>query len=181
MSRRATDPPELRRCLQPSFSPNWLLPPTSDAQILKFLINQARPSDRKADPGMPSAHANSLAFLVGCSGAGGRQLPLVRQLAPSRRGSQLPRMLWHKLCLPASSPHATPRCRPSLPSPCQTGDVCFAGGGGSRGHIHPPWPGAGARRAHAWHFPGEPQGRKQQLGAAALLPPHLRFSAAACC
>lgn len=33
-------------------------------QVLKFAINQARPSERKADPGMPSAHANSLAFLV---------------------------------------------------------------------------------------------------------------------
>jgi hypothetical protein len=33
-------------------------------QLLKLAIKQARPSDRKADPGMPSAHANSLAFLV---------------------------------------------------------------------------------------------------------------------
>lgn len=35
------------------FSANSLLPP----QILKLAINEARPSDRKADPGMPSAHA----------------------------------------------------------------------------------------------------------------------------
>lgn len=33
-------------------------------QVLKYLLNQARPSERKADPGMPSAHGNSLGFLV---------------------------------------------------------------------------------------------------------------------
>ena len=33
-------------------------------QLLKYVINQSRPeAARKADPGMPSAHANSLAFL----------------------------------------------------------------------------------------------------------------------
>jgi len=33
-------------------------------RVLKFAINEARPpAARKADPGMPSAHANSLAFL----------------------------------------------------------------------------------------------------------------------
>ena len=36
-------------------------------QLLKLAIKQARPSDRKADPGMPSAHASSLAFLVSIS------------------------------------------------------------------------------------------------------------------
>jgi dolichyldiphosphatase len=32
-------------------------------RFLKFVINEARPSDRLSDPGMPSSHANSLAFL----------------------------------------------------------------------------------------------------------------------
>ncbi|KAL4440578.1 hypothetical protein ABPG75_003579 [Micractinium tetrahymenae] len=35
-----------------------------NCRILKYAINQARPSDRKADPGMPSAHAQSLGFLA---------------------------------------------------------------------------------------------------------------------
>lgn len=34
-----------------------------NCRILKLAINEARPSDRKADPGMPSAHAQSLGFL----------------------------------------------------------------------------------------------------------------------
>jgi hypothetical protein len=33
-------------------------------QALKFVINESRPpAGRKGDPGMPSSHANSLAFL----------------------------------------------------------------------------------------------------------------------
>jgi hypothetical protein len=33
-------------------------------QVLKYVFNQSRPeAARKADPGMPSSHANSLAFL----------------------------------------------------------------------------------------------------------------------
>lgn len=36
----------------------------ANCRALKFLLNEARPpSARKADPGMPSSHANSLAFL----------------------------------------------------------------------------------------------------------------------
>lgn len=35
-----------------------------NCRVLKFAINEARPSDRKADPGMPSAHGNSLGFLA---------------------------------------------------------------------------------------------------------------------
>ena len=34
------------------------------AQLLKYAINEARPSGRKPDPGMPSAHGNSLGFLA---------------------------------------------------------------------------------------------------------------------
>lgn len=41
-------------------------------QLLKLVINEARPSDRKADPGMPSAHGNSLGFLVRPLFVGGR-------------------------------------------------------------------------------------------------------------
>ncbi|EFN53992.1 hypothetical protein CHLNCDRAFT_135976 [Chlorella variabilis] len=35
-----------------------------NCRVLKYLLNQARPSERKADPGMPSAHGNSLGFLA---------------------------------------------------------------------------------------------------------------------
>ncbi|KAL4423157.1 hypothetical protein ABPG77_007810 [Micractinium sp. CCAP 211/92] len=35
-----------------------------NCRVLKYAINQARPSGRKADPGMPSAHAQSLGFLA---------------------------------------------------------------------------------------------------------------------
>lgn len=41
------------------------LPCNPNSKILKYAINQSRPeAARKADPGMPSAHANSLAFLA---------------------------------------------------------------------------------------------------------------------
>jgi dolichyldiphosphatase len=41
-----------------------VVPALAALQVLKYVINQARPSSRKADPGMPSAHGNSLGFLV---------------------------------------------------------------------------------------------------------------------
>lgn len=115
-------------------------------QVLKFLINQARPSDRKADPGMPSAHANSLAFLVKPSK--GAALKMV--VLTSGRASMRP------CCMAPVACAALPHPAQELPPPVVplTGHFCCAGWGSRCGPNQPAGPSAGGGRAHTGHLFG---------------------------
>lgn len=126
---------------------------------LKLALNQARPSDRKADPGMPSAHGSSLGFLVS------RACRAVR-LGEGWGG------LWHGAGAPGAPLPADGTCtghaaaglparprliRPAHPSCpcCPSGHLCVAGGGSQGGRRQRGRSGAGGGRADGWNLSGE--------------------------
>lgn len=89
------------------------------AQWLKAAINQQRPARaRKADPGMPSSHANALAFLATSAalallqGPGGdlRRGSAALAMLPLAGAAFLVRALLHWLL-----------CRPSVAESCKSG------------------------------------------------------------
>jgi dolichyldiphosphatase len=93
--------------------------------VLKRVINEQRPaSARKADPGMPSSHANSLAFLATYAAAaaldtmGGR--PLARALAAAALGTCLFLVGGGATALPAT----LPACGPRRPEPAYLRACC---------------------------------------------------------